>query len=87
MKSFKQGKHYKNIQDLLLLSLISYVTRNNMFLLPFILLGKVHLISQGGMKILRGGGLQKFVDTRKRESENLYTSKPTAGGAPRKLNR
>ena len=34
-----------------------------------------------GMKILRGGGgLRKFLDTRKGGSENLYTSKPTGGG-------
>ena len=26
------------------------------------------------------GGFQKFLDTRKRGSENLYTSKPTGGG-------
>ena len=40
------------------------------------------------MKILRGGGLQKFLDTRKGGSEkirregskNLYTSKPTGVG-------
>ena len=46
------------------------------------------------MKILRGG-LQKFLDTRKGGSEkirggseNLYTSKPTGGGALlKKLNR
>ena len=53
----------------------------------------------GGMKILRwGGGLQKFLDilkggflkncwARRRGSKNLYTSKPTRGGAPKKLNR
>ena len=42
------------------------------------------------------GGLWKFLDTRKGDSEktrggeggseNLYTSKPTGGGAPKKLN-
>ena len=40
------------------------------------------------MKILREGGLRKFLDTRKEgsekirggASENLYTSKPTGGG-------
>ena len=46
----------------------------------------------GGMKILRGV-LRKFLDIRKGGSEkirggseNLYTSKPTGGGAPKKLN-
>ena len=29
------------------------------------------------------GGLQKLLDTRKGGSENLYTSKPTGGGAPK----
>ena len=46
------------------------------------------------MKILMVA-LRKFLDTRKRDSEkirrggseNLYTSKPTGGGAPKKLNR
>ena len=46
------------------------------------------------MKILRGGGgLQKFLDTRKGDSEkirgiseNFYTSEPTGGGGtPKKL--
>ena len=44
------------------------------------------------MKILRGV-LRKFLDIRKGGSEkirggseNLYTSKPTGGGAPKKLN-
>ena len=45
------------------------------------------------MKILRGGGLRKFLDTQKggsekirgEGSENLYTSKPTGGGTPKKI--
>ena len=32
-------------------------------------------------------GLRKFLDSQKGGSENLYTSKPTGGGAPKKLNR
>ena len=33
------------------------------------------------MKILRGGGgIRKFLDTRKGGSENLYTLKPTGRG-------
>ena len=43
-----------------------------------IVLGKVHLIWQGGgMKILRGG-LPKFLDTRKGSSEKIR-----GGGAPK----
>ena len=40
-----------------------------------------------GMKILRGGGggLRKFLDTRKGGPKNLYTSKPTGGRAPKKI--
>ena len=45
------------------------------------------------MKILRGGGLRKLLDTRKGgyekirgASENLYTLNPKGGGAPKKLN-
>ena len=50
-------------------------------------------MTRGGGEDIEGG-LQKFLDTRKGGSEkirggseNLYTSKPTGGGAPKKLNR
>ena len=44
------------------------------------ILGKVHLIWQGGGNEDIEGGLQKFLDTWKRGSEKiLFTSKPTGG--------
>ena len=61
-------------------------------------LGKVHLIWQGGMKILRGV-LRKFLDTRKRGSEKIVglgggapkicilQNQQEGGGTPKKLNR
>ena len=47
-----------------------------------------------GGEDIEGGGLRKFLDTRKGSSEkirggseNLYASKPTGGGAPKKISR
>ena len=62
-------------------------------IVDFLIYEKVHLIWQGGDEDIEGE-LQKFLDTRKGGSEkfrggyeNLYTSKPTGGGAPKILNR